>query len=106
MSKGKKNKQVVDSTPGNNATNTTADKPPKFETCAHVQSVGQYAVIVKPSCPRASMIRGTLVSSKSRCAKCGVWRAKESSRASDSRDRLEESGELRRAKDTAGRASA
>lgn len=45
----------------------------KFETCRHVESVGTMAVFVKPTCPHATMIRGKLVSSKTRCRNCARW---------------------------------
>ncbi len=38
--------------------------------CDRIQSVGQIVVYVTPSCPRASMIKGILVSSKKRCEEC------------------------------------
>lgn len=49
----------------------------KYKTCVHVLSVGQYAVYVAPGCPRASMIKGQLVSSKRRCNDCKCWRKKD-----------------------------
>lgn len=49
----------------------------KYKTCVHVLSVGQYAVYVTPSCSRASMIKGQLVSSKRRCNDCKCWRKKD-----------------------------
>ena len=50
-------------------------KNEKYETCIHTEKVGQYAVYVTPGCPRASMIKGQLVSSKERCRKCQSWKA-------------------------------
>ena len=46
----------------------------KYKTCKHAISVGEMAVYVTPSCPRASMIRGVLVSSKIRCRECRMWK--------------------------------
>lgn len=46
----------------------------KYETCIHVQEVGSYAVYVHPSCPKATMIKGVLVSSRKRCASCRNWK--------------------------------
>ena len=37
----------------------------------------QYAVYVKPTCKRATMIKGTLVSCKPRCRKCNSWEPEE-----------------------------
>ena len=48
----------------------------KCKTCKHAISVGEMAVYVTPSCPRASMIRGVLVSSKIRCRECRMWKSK------------------------------
>lgn len=42
----------------------------RYDTCKHVQRVGTFAVYVMPGCPRASMIKGVLVSSKRRCEEC------------------------------------
>lgn len=41
-----------------------------YEICRHVKEVGQLAVYVLPTCRNATMIKGTLVSSKDRCRKC------------------------------------
>lgn len=49
----------------------------KYETCKHVLSVGRTAVYVGTGCPRANMIRGTLVSAKTRCRKCLRWEGRE-----------------------------
>lgn len=49
---------------------------PKYKTCIHSQKVGQIAVYVDPGCPRATMIKGTLVSSKQRCEECRSWKEK------------------------------
>ena len=46
----------------------------KYDTCIHAESVGTYAVYVKPSCPRASMIKGRMVSSKKRCEECRSYK--------------------------------
>lgn len=46
----------------------------KYITCKH--STGEYeqtAVYVHPSCPRLTMIKGKLVSSKRRCQECKSW---------------------------------
>lgn len=45
----------------------------KFETCSHTESVGTMAVFVKPTCPHAAIIKGKLVSSKTRCRNCARW---------------------------------
>ena len=45
----------------------------KFETCKHAKEVGSIAVYVLPGCRNATMIKGTLVSSKERCRKCELW---------------------------------
>ena len=45
----------------------------KFETCSHVKEVGSIPVYVFPTCKNATMIKGTLVSSKERCRKCELW---------------------------------
>lgn len=49
----------------------------KYETCKHVLSVGRTAVYVGTGCPRANMIRGTLVSTKTRCRQCLRWEGRE-----------------------------
>lgn len=49
---------------------------PKYNTCRHVQSVGQFAVYVTPGCPRAEMVKGHLISSKWRCGECRSWKPK------------------------------
>lgn len=49
----------------------------KYEPCKHVLSVGRTAVYVGTGCPRANMIRGTLVSAKTRCRKCLRWEGRE-----------------------------
>lgn len=56
------------------------EKPEKYETCRHVETVGNIAVYVKPTCPRLSMIKERLVTSKSRCRKCRSWEEKEDGR--------------------------
>lgn len=45
----------------------------KYDTCKHVERVGELAVFVHPSCPRLTMIRGAMVSSKLRCEECERW---------------------------------
>ena len=51
---------------------------PKYKTCKHsTGEYGQTAVHVHPSCPRLSMIKGILVSSKRRCQECRSWEAKD-----------------------------
>lgn len=52
-------------------------KSEKFQTCAHADGVGEFAVYVKPSCPRSNMIRGRLVSSKPRCRECNMWKERD-----------------------------
>lgn len=49
---------------------------PKYNTCVHKIKVGQIAVFVGSGCPRATMIKGELVSSKKRCEDCMSWRCK------------------------------
>ena len=50
---------------------------PKYKTCKHsTGEYGQTAVYVHPSCPRLSMIKGILVSSKRRCKECRSWEEK------------------------------
>lgn len=44
-----------------------------YETCRHVKEVGQIAVYVLPDCRNATMIKGVLVSGKTRYQKCGFW---------------------------------
>lgn len=48
----------------------------KYNTCAHVERVGEMAVFVRPGCPRANMIKGILVSSRRRCEECQQWKEK------------------------------
>lgn len=48
----------------------------KYKTCVHAENVGEMAVYVKPSCPRANAIKGVLVSSKRRCMECRSYRGK------------------------------
>ena len=48
----------------------------KYETCRNVKEVGQIAVYVLPTCHNATMIKGILVSSKTRCRKCEFWEAR------------------------------
>lgn len=45
----------------------------KFETCRYAKEIGTIAVYVLPTCRNATMIKGTLVSSKERCRKCEFW---------------------------------
>ena len=46
----------------------------KYKTCKHsTGEYGQTAVYVHQSCPRLSMIKGILVSSKRRCTECKNW---------------------------------
>lgn len=48
----------------------------KYETCKHsTGNVGELIVYVKPSCPKYTKIRGSLVSSKIRCNECKKWEA-------------------------------
>lgn len=47
----------------------------KCKTCVHsTGNVGELIVYVKPSCPRLSVIRGTLCTSKIKCRGCKNWR--------------------------------
>lgn len=48
-------------------------KKEKFATCKHAKEVGSIAVYVLTGCRNATMIKGTLVSSKERCRKCEFW---------------------------------
>lgn len=41
-----------------------------YTTCRHIKRVGNYAVFVESTCKQATMIRGQLVVSKTRCQKC------------------------------------
>lgn len=41
------------------------------EDCKEIESIGQYAVYVRPGCPYSHMIKGILVASKRQCEKCG-----------------------------------
>ena len=52
-------------------------KKEKYETCVYVKEIGQIAVYVIPGCPRASKVKGHLVSSKDRCRECRSWEGKE-----------------------------
>lgn len=49
----------------------------KYETCRHAGSIRNIAVFAKPTCPRAIMVKGTLVTSKKRCRECKSWEKKE-----------------------------
>ncbi len=50
----------------------------KWETCKHVQDIGQYAVFVRPSCRgEVHAPKGTLVVAKFRCQSCPYWEPKE-----------------------------
>lgn len=51
----------------------------KWETCAHVQSIGEYAVFVKPTCRSADLHRprGISVVAKHRCLECPHWEPKQ-----------------------------
>lgn len=51
------------------------DETLKYKTCIHSTGrAGEIAVYVLPSCPRMSLIRGTLVSSKTRCKECRSYK--------------------------------
>lgn len=50
---------------------------PKYETCQHVQRVGEIAVYTDAGCPRATKVHGALLSSKMRCVECHNWKSKE-----------------------------
>ena len=52
----------------------------KYKTCIHSQKAGQIVIYVDPGCPRATMIKGNLVSSKKRCEECQSWKQKVQSR--------------------------
>lgn len=49
-----------------------------WETCRHVDRIGQYAVFVKPTCRGADVhcLGGVLVSPKHRCESCRFWEPK------------------------------
>lgn len=49
---------------------------PKHETCRYAMSTGELIVYVKPGCPNADMIHGSMVSSKIRCEGCLSWRGR------------------------------
>lgn len=52
----------------------TITDQPKYKTCKHsTGEYGQTAVYVHPSCPRLTMIKDILVSSKRRCKECRSW---------------------------------
>ena len=55
-------------------------KREKFYTCKHSKEVGEIAVYVEPTCPHATKIKGTLVSSKQRCRSCSSYERKEAKR--------------------------
>lgn len=56
----------------------TITDQPKYKTCKHsTGKYGQTAVLVHPSCPRLTMIKGILVSSKRRCQECKSWERKD-----------------------------
>lgn len=63
---------------------------PKYETCRYAESVGQIAVYVKPACPRALMMKGNLVSTKTRCANCKSWRGRPAAKNPDFEKAVEE----------------
>lgn len=49
----------------------------KYKTCKHSTGrVGELIVYVHPTCPRLSMIKGILCSSKIRCRECRSWEAR------------------------------
>ena len=49
----------------------------KYKTCKHSTGrVGELIVYVHPTCPRLSMIKSTLCSSKIRCMECRSWEAR------------------------------
>lgn len=41
-----------------------------YTTCRHIKRIGNYAVFVESTCKQATMIRGQLAVSKTRCQKC------------------------------------
>lgn len=46
----------------------------KYNTCRHsTGNIGELIVYVHPSCPCHTKIRGSLVSSKTRCRSCEVY---------------------------------
>ena len=50
----------------------------KYKTCKHgTGRVGELIVYVHPTCPRLTMIKGILVSSKRRCNECKNWEEKD-----------------------------
>ena len=49
----------------------------KYKTCVHAVNAGEIAVYVTTGCPRATLIKGTLVSSKHRCKGCRSWKGRE-----------------------------
>ncbi len=48
----------------------------KYKSCVHAESVGQYAVFVKPSCRHVKLVKGVCVVSKDTCRCCLWWRPK------------------------------
>lgn len=51
---------------------------PKYKTCKHSTGrAGELIVYVHPTCPRLSMIKDTLCSSKIRCRECRSWEERE-----------------------------
>ena len=51
----------------------------KWETCKHVQEIGQYIVYVDPSCQGiVNRPRGTLMVAKFRCVECPFYERRES----------------------------
>lgn len=57
-----------------------------YEICRHVKEVGQLAVYVLPTCRNATMIKGTLVSSKNRCRKCEFWEDRDEEKTMERND--------------------
>lgn len=50
----------------------------KYKTCRHsTGKIGTTVVYVHPTCPRLTMIKGNLVSSKRRCKECKNWEEKD-----------------------------
>lgn len=57
-----------------NGTTTAARGREKAKSCKHsTGKVGELIVYAHPTCPLMSMIKGDIVSSILRCAKCEHW---------------------------------
>jgi hypothetical protein len=48
-----------------------------YEICTHVKETWQLAVLVRPGCKMAHLIRGTLAVTRRECRNCGFCEPKE-----------------------------